>query len=586
MKNFTKKLSLVPTKPGSYQMKNKDGIIIYVGKAKNLQKRLKSYFTKTLTGKTKMLVDDIDDFEYIVTSSELESLILEITLIKKYSPKYNILLRDDKTYPYIELTKDKYPILRVIRNKKRLKNKNYLFGPYPNVKSARRTVEIINRLYPLRKCNPLAKELCLYYHIKQCLGYCKIKIEQEKIDNMTKEIKTFLKGDSKEVIKKIMEEITKASNDLNFERALELKEMLTDIETTLKKQQIDLNNNYNFDLINYYQNENYLSIEIFFIREGLLFGRHNEIINIINLEDELVEFIIKFYDKQGINPSELYISNNNIKNLLEEYFKIKVNIPQRGKIKKLLEIAYENAKNSLEEKSTIISEEQTKRITALNELSNLLKIDKVSKIESYDNSHLFGTYYVGVKVLFEDFIPKKDQYRKYKLDAEVKNDIAAMKEVIYRRFFKLIMEKEEKPDLIIMDGGVAQINICKEVLNSLNLNIKVVGLVKNSKHKTSELIDSDGKELTISKNSNLFIFLNKIQNEVHRFAITYHRNLKTKTTIASKLELIDGIGQVRRKELIKKFGSLKRIKEAKLEELEEILPKDLANKIKIEIQDL
>ena len=298
MKDFKEKLSLVPTKPGSYQMKNKDGVIIYVGKAKNLQRRLRSYFTRTVTGKTKMLVEDIDDFEYIVTSSELESLILEITLIKKYDPKYNILLRDDKSYPYIELTNDKYPTLKIVRNVKRKKNKNHLYGPYPNVSAARKTVNMINRIYPLRKCDNLKKDLCLYYHINECLGYCKKEVDKDTIDTMKKEIITFLKGDSSIISKKIEVEMQKASENLNFEKALELKNMLNDIDTTLKKQKIDLNKNYNFDLVNFYYDNNYLGIELFFIREGLLFGRHNEIISSLgDISNEITEYLIKFYDK-------------------------------------------------------------------------------------------------------------------------------------------------------------------------------------------------------------------------------------------------------------------------------------------------
>ena len=294
MKDFKEKLSLVPTKPGSYQMKNKDGIIIYVGKAKNLQRRLRSYFTRTLTGKTKLLVDEIDDFEYIVTSSELESLILEITLIKKYDPKYNILLRDDKSYPYIELTNDKYPMVKVVRNVKRKKNKNHLYGPYPNVYAARKTVNMINRIYPLRKCDKLKKELCLYYHIHECLGYCEKNISEDKIEEMKKEIISFLKGDSTIITEKITTEMTKASLNMNYEKALELKTMLEDIETTLRKQKIDLNKNYNFDLVNYYTNNNFTSIELFFIRDGLLFGRHNEIIpSLGDITSEVEEYLIK-----------------------------------------------------------------------------------------------------------------------------------------------------------------------------------------------------------------------------------------------------------------------------------------------------
>ncbi len=580
MKDFKEKLSLVPTKPGSYQMKNKDGIIIYVGKAKNLQRRLRSYFTRTLTGKTKLLVDEIDDFEYIVTSSELESLILEITLIKKYDPKYNILLRDDKSYPYIELTNDKYPMVKVVRNVKRKKNKNHLYGPYPNVYAARKTVNMINRIYPLRKCDKLKKELCLYYHIHECLGYCEKNISEDKIEEMKKEIISFLKGDSTIITEKITTEMTKASLNMNYEKALELKTMLEDIETTLRKQKIDLNKNYNFDLVNYYTNNNFTSIELFFIRDGLLFGRHNEIIpSLGDITSEVEEYLIKFYEKT-LPPHELLVPNEMNKELLQDYFNVKVTTPQKGKLKSLLDLALENAKEQLELQEETLKHDDEERTKALEELKKLLGLKKLSRMESFDNSHLFGTFYVGGMVVFDDFLPNKDLYRKYKISSEVKDDISAMKEVIYRRYFKTIMEESYTPDLIVMDGGKTQINACKEILESLNLKIPVIGLVKDNHHKTSHIMNENYELLNVSKDSKLFLFLTRIQEEVHRYAISYHRNIKAKGALSSTLELIPGIGEVRKKELLKKYGSLKKIKEASLEDLSEIVGNDVATKLK------
>lgn len=579
MKDFKEKLALVPTKPGSYQMKNKDGVIIYVGKAKNLQRRLRSYFTRTLTGKTKMLVEDIDDFEYIVTSSELESLILEITLIKKYDPKYNILLRDDKTYPYIELTNEKYPIVRVVRNTKRKKTKNHLYGPYPNAHAARKTVNIINRLYPLRKCDRLGKDLCLYYHINECLGYCKKNIKEEEIEAMKKEVITFLKGDSSKVVEKINIEMEKASNSMNYERALELREMLNDIDTTLKKQKIDLNNNESFDLINYYQDKNYLSIEIFFIRDGLLFGRHNEIIQTLgNIEDEVLEYLVKFYEKTII-PKALYIPNELNDELLSEYFSVKVIKPQKGKMKSLMDLALDNAKEQMDLQEETLQKDDEERMKAINELKTLLKLDKVSRMETFDNSHLFGTFYVGGMVVFDDFLPLKDEYRKFKISTDVKDDLSAMREVLYRRYYKVLMENLQKPDLIVMDGGQTQIEVCKEIIDSLNLNIPIIGLVKDDRHRTSKIMTQDYKILDVAKDSNLFLFLTRIQDEVHRYAITYHRNIKAKGSLASILDLAPGIGEVRRKDLLRKFGSLKKMKEASIEELERVVPHDVAESL-------
>ena len=576
------KLLLVPNKPGSYQMKNKDGLIIYVGKAKNLKNRLKSYFTGTVTGKTAMLVEDIYDFEYIVTSSELESLILEITLIKKYNPKYNILLKDDKSYPYIELTDEKYPSLKVVRNIKRKKNKNKLFGPFPNVSAARRTVEIINRIYPLRKCNTLKKEVCLYYHIGECLGYCNknLEIDDSKISVMKKEIVTFLKGDSSIITEKIMKDMQKASDDLNFEKAKELKEMLDDINITLSKQKMDLNNNETFDLFAYYKENNYISIQIFFVREGLLFGRYADILTTIDNETETMsEYIIKFYEKNNILPKKIVLDETLDIELLREYLNVNVVTPKKGKLKKLLDLATSNANISLKEKQETLKKSDDARISAINDLKKLLKMDCVSNIEAFDNSHLFGTFYVGGMVNFRDFIPRKDLYRKFKISLDVKDDLSAMKEVIYRRYYKVLMEDIEKPDLIIVDGGELQVKTACDIIKSLGLDIKVIGLQKDSKHRTNLIIDSNLNEISIKNNSNLYLFLTKIQDEVHNYAISYHRNIKSKGMLSSILDIVEGIGEVRKKQLLTKFGSLKKMKSASLEELEEVLTKEVAKNL-------
>ncbi len=580
MKDFKEKLALVPTKPGSYQMKDKDGIIIYVGKAKNLQRRLRSYFTRTVYGKTKMLVENIDDFDYIVTSSELESLILEITLIKKYNPKYNILLKDDKSYPYIELTNEKYPRVRIVRNAKRKKVKSRLFGPYPNTYAARKTVEIINKIYPLRKCEHLKDAPCLYYHIGQCLGYCFKDIDKETIDNMNKEIISFLKGDSTKVEERLKSEMEKASNAMNYERALEYKNMLDDVKITLKKQKIDLNKGYNFDMINFYRDENYLSVVIFFIRDGLLFGRDKGIVKTLDdTEEDLTEYIIKYYDKKGLLPTKLYVPEEINSEVLSEYFNIKVLTAYRGKLKSLSDLARENAKTNLKNNEKELIKDEEKRLDASKELAKLLNIPKVERIESFDNSHLFGTYYVGGMVVFDNFKPNKNLYRKYKLAEGVKDDISAMREVLYRRYSKSVIDREYVPDLIVLDGGVSQINVCKEVLDELHLNIPLCGLVKDDKHRTNHLLNSDLELIEIDSHSNLFLYLSKIQEEVHRFAITYHRTIKAKGLLQSTLDMVPGIGEVRKKELIRHFGSFKKMKEASKEELLDILPSDVAENL-------
>lgn len=573
---FKEKLSLVPELPGSYQMKDKDGIIIYVGKAKNLKKRLKSYFTGRVTGKTRVLVENIHDFEYIVTSSELESLILEITLIKKYNPKYNVLLKDDKSYPYIELTNEKYPTLKIVRNVKIKKNKNNLYGPFPNVGSAKRTVNMLNRLYPLRKCDKLKKELCLYYHLGECLGYCQNTVAEDKQSEMIKEIKEFLSGDSKNIKKRLTDEMNKASLSLNYEKALEFKNMLNDIEITLKEQKIVLNKDYNFDLFNCYQDNNYLAIQVFFIRGGVLFGRSQRIINTLaSIEDAFMEYIIKFYENNLI-PKEIIVPEYLDYSLLSEYLKTKVNTRTKGDIKKLLDLAYENAKIYLEEREEELNRNQTSREDAINELKKLLNTDKVSRMESFDNSHLFGTYYVGGMVVFNDFLPLKDEYRKYKIDSGVKDDLSAMREVIYRRYYKVIMENLTKPDLIVVDGGELQVKTVVDIIDELNLDINVIGLKKDEHHRTSTIINRDLTEIKIDSKSNLFLYLAKIQEEVHRYAITYHRTIKNKGMLSSILELVPGIGEKRRKELLKRFNSLKKIREASVSELKEVLPEDVA----------
>ena len=439
---------------------------------------------------------------------------------------------------------------------------------------------MINRIYPLRKCNTLKKELCLYYHINECLGYCCKKIDKEVIDEMKHEIISFLKGDASIISKKIETEMNKASESMNYERALELKNMLEDINVTLRKQKIDLNNNNNFDLVNYYYNNNYLCIEIFFIRKGLLFGRHNEIFSSMgDISNEIIEYLIKFYDK-GIVPSEIVIPEDIDENLLKDYFKVKVTVPKKGKLKKLVDLAKENAKEQMNLEEETLTRNDKERIIALKELQELLGIENLHRIESFDNSHLFGTFYVGGMVVFDDFLPNKDLYRKYKISSDVKDDLSAMKEVLYRRYYKTIMNESYKPDLIVMDGGALQVSVAKEMLQELNLYIPIIGLAKDDKHKTSYIINENLEKLEVAKDSKLFLFLTRIQDEVHRYAITYHRNIKAKGTLSSILDSVPGIGEVRKKELLKKFGSLKKIKETSVDDLSEIIGDNLAKKLK------
>lgn len=579
------KLSLLPEKPGCYLHKDKEGNIIYVGKAKNLKRRVSSYFNRIHTGKTKALVDNIVDFDYIITSSEIESLILEINLIKKYNPKYNVLLKDDKTYPYILLTNDNYPSLKIERYKNRKKVKGKLFGPFPNVVSARKTVELINRIYPLRKCRNMQKDVCLYYHINECLGYCKFKINKEQIDEMTKEIESVLNGDYKLVTKRLEEEMNKASDALNFEKAIDIKNMIEDIKTTLSKQIIVSNVKYNFDVFGYFQNDNFLTIETLFIRDGIITGKHHKIFNnIIDVEDVYTRYIIDFYDKFPL-PKELVINEISDLDSLKEYLQINVITPKKGDVKKILNMANLNAEVISKEKVDLIKRNDDLRYEAINDLRKVLNLEKLERIEIFDNSHLFGTYYVGAMAVFKDFLPVKEEYRKYKISTENKDDLSAMKEVIYRRYYRALLEKTELPDLIIADGGELQVRAIKEILDSLNLNIKLVGLKKDKHHKTSLMIDEDFNIINIT-NNNLFLYLTRMQDEVHRYVITYHRNIKSKGSIESILNNVEGIGDKRRKELLKKYGSINKIKNATVEELSMIIPEKVAIELKEYLESL
>ena len=573
------KLRLVPHKPGCYLMKNKNGVIIYVGKAKDLKNRLNSYFHQSHTGKTGKLVKEINDFEYIIVGSETESLILEMNLIKKYDPKYNILMRDDKSYPYIELTEEKVPRLNIVRNVKLKKKGARLFGPYPNVYAAKKTVNLLNRIYPLKKCKTYAKRPCLYYHIGQCLGYCVYDIDEKIVKDMEQGLIKFLKGDDSEVKEEINKKMNEASQKLNFEKALEYKELLNDIDITLVKQKVELGDDVARDIFGYYADNNYLSVFIFFIRSSKIIGHHHNIIPLIDsAEEELNRYIAKFYDKQ-IVPKEILGPDIMGKELLEDYLKTNVKIPVKGVKKKLVNMASDNAKRSLEEKMTLLLQDEKRASGANEELKNILNMDVLDRIEIFDNSNLFGTFNVSGMVVFIDGHPAKNEYRKYKISVDKNDDYGTMREVIYRRYFRVLKDGLVKPDLIIVDGGIGQMNIAKEVLDSLNLDIKIVGLRKDDKHATDALITFDG-EIEIEKRSNLFHYLERMQDEVHNFTINYHKQIRSKGLYASILDEIPGIGVKRKKEILKKFKTTEKIKEASLLELKEIVPEEVALKIK------
>lgn len=575
---FKEELSLVPHLPGCYLMKNKDNIVIYVGKSKNLKNRLSSYFQREHTGKTMMLVREIDHFEYIVTNTEMESLLLEINLIKKYNPKYNILYRDDKSYPYIELTSDKVPTLRIIRRINVKKVKNNLFGPYPNVGAARKVVEILNRIYPLRKCKTYEKRECLYYHIGQCLGYCTHEVDENKIKEMKSEIISFLNGNTKVLTDRITEKMKIFSDNLDYEKALEYKELLNYINITTEKQKVDLDNSVNIDVASYYAKDNYISIQILFIRGGKLLDRNRNIFPMIDTEEEeFSRYLSEFYNKNVSMPKEVLVPDNLNKEVFEEVFKIKFMTPIKGEKKKILDLAYDNARIYYEEQMTYIKRDEDKITNALEELKDKLKLDSVDRIELFDNSNLFGTFNVSGMVVFVDGKPSKNDYRKFKITNDKNDDYGTMREVIYRRYFRVLKDGLVKPSLVIVDGGPGQINVAREVINELGLDIPVCGLKKDDKHATNVLLGFDPVvEIPIDKRSDLFLLLTKMQAEVHNFTISYHKQIRSKGALSTVLDNIEGIGEVRKNKLLKKYKTISKMKEASLEELEEILPKDTA----------
>ena len=576
------KLKLVPHLPGSYQMRDKDNRIIYVGKAKDLYNRVNSYFRGTVTGKTKKMVSEVVDFTYIVTTSELEAFITELNLIKEYEPKYNILLKDDKSYPYIEYISKPYPKLVVSRYLKiKKKDNKTIFGPFPNAYAARRIVKLINRLYPLKKCDGNPKKVCLYYHIGECLGYCTKNVDKDKLEKMENDILSFLRGNDKILKDKILEKIENYSNSLNYELAQELSEELNYINVVLDKQKVELHDFINRDVWGNYILNGHMGINTLFIRNNKLIGSVNDIVTInMDEKEELNYYLMNFYTKREV-PKEVLVNENIDENILNELVQTNFVVPQKGVKKKLLEMANLNAKIYIENGIATINKKEEMSIHANNELKDLLKLNNLHRIDAFDNSNLFGSYSVSGMVVFKDGRASKNDYRKYKVSVEKNDDYNTMKEVIYRRYYKVLLDKLEVPDLIIVDGGINQINACKDVLGELNLNIKVCGLKKNDKHRTNELIDGDTYNvIELDKDSKVFHYLTRIQDEVHRYTITYHKTLRSKGSISSVLDLVSGIGNVRKKELIKKYGNLNNIKNASVEELSSIVPLEVAKELK------
>lgn len=580
------KLANIPNLPGSYQMKNKDGVIIYVGKAKNLHRRVNSYFNRTQTGKTARLVSEITDLSYIVTSSEMEAFLLEINLIKQYNPKYNILLKDDKSYPYIEYIEHPYPKLKVSRYLQiRKKDHKKLFGPYPNAYAARKIVNLLNRLYPLKKCDGNPKKVCLYYHIGECLGYCEKKVSIETQQKMSEEILNFLSGNDKILKDKIEEKIAKYSEALNFELALELKKELDYINIVLDKQKITLQDLTNRDVVGTYFQNGYISVQILFLRNGKIVGGHTDIFPVIeDFQSDMEQYLELFYARHEI-PKEILVQSETETDILKTYFENKIVVPLKGQKKDLVNMALENAKINFEQEFEILKKKEDQTEGANETLKEILHLPLLDRIDLFDNSNLFGDWSVSCLVVFKNGLPSKNEYRKYKIMYDKNDDYDMMREVIYRRYQRALVEKTELPNLIIVDGGIGQIHACKEVLDSLNLSIKVCGLKKNDKHRTNDLVDGDTLEIIdIPKESPVFHYLTRMQDEVHRFTINYHRTIRSKGSIASVLDNIEGIGEKRKKELIKAFGSVKAMEEASLEDLQKYVPEKVAKTLQNYLQ--
>ncbi len=577
---FKEKLALIPNLPGSYQMRNQDGVIIYVGKAKNLHRRVSSYFNRTQTGKTAKMVSEIADFTYIVASSELEAFIIEINLIKEFNPKYNILLKDDKSYPYIEYISKPYPKVKVSRYLNiRKKDNKKLFGPFPNAYAARRIVNLLNRIYPLKKCNGNPKEVCLYYHIHECLGYCSKRLNQQELELMEKEILSFLHGNDKVLTNRLEKKMIEYSNSLNYEMALEMKKELEYIKIVLNKQKVELHDLVDRDIFGYYFDKGYISIQIFFLRNGKLVGGKTDIFPLISeLEDDLDLFIASFYAKHEV-PKEILVSEALNKEILESLLATKFLTPTRGAKKKLLDMAVLNSKLNLERELELIKKDEYVTESANEELKELLGLKQLYRIDLFDNSNLFGSFSVSGMVVFKNGRPSKNDYRKFKISVDKNDDYNTMREVIYRRYSRMKMEQSEKPDLIIVDGGENQVRACLEILESLNLKIMVCGLKKNDRHRTNDLVLENLEIVEIDRSSNLFHFLTRMQDEVHRYTINYHRTIRSKGSISSVLDHVYGIGSKRKKELIKQYGSVAKMKQASLEDLEKFLPKDTAKNL-------
>ena len=584
MNNLIKsKLELLPTSPGCYIHKDKNGTIIYVGKAKNLRNRVRSYFRGSHDTKTEALVSEIVDFEFIVTESNIEALLLEINLIKENKPKYNIMLKDDKSYPFIKITNERYPRLIITRQVK--KDGGLYFGPYPDVGAANEIKRLLDRIFPFRKCTNPPSKVCFYYHIGQCVAHTICKKDEAYFKSMAQEVSDFLKGQDDKIIDDLKGKMAKAAQSMEFERAAEYRDLIQAIGTLRTKQRVMAKDLQNRDVFGYYVDKGWMCVQVFFVRQGKLIERDVNLFPYYNDPDEdFLTYVGQFYqEKSHLVPNEVLIPQDIDEEAVKALVDTKILKPQRGEKKQLVNLAIKNARVSLEQKFNLLEKSVEKTQGAIENLGRLLQIPTPVRIESFDNSNIMGTSPVSAMVVFVNGKPSKKDYRKYKIKTVVgPDDYASMREVIRRRYDRVQREGLTPPDLIVIDGGQGQVNIAKQVIQEeLGLDIPIAGLQKNDKHQTHELLFGDPLEVVeLSRNSQEFFLLQRIQDEVHRFAITFHRQLRSKNSFSSQLDGIDGLGPKRKQNLMKHFKSLTKIKEASVDEIVEVgVPRAVAEAV-------
>lgn len=574
MNNLIKsKLELLPTSPGCYIHKDKNGTIIYVGKAKNLRNRVRSYFRGSHDTKTEALVSEIVDFEFIVTESNIEALLLEINLIKENKPKYNIMLKDDKSYPFIKITNERYPRLIITRQVK--KDGGLYFGPYPDVGAANEIKRLLDRIFPFRKCTNPPSKVCFYYHIGQCMAHTICKKDEAYFKSMAQEVSDFLKGQDDKIIDDLKGKMATAAQTMEFERAAEYRDLIQAIGTLRTKQRVMAKDLQNRDVFGYYVDKGWMCVQVFFVRQGKLIERDVNLFPYYNDPDEdFLTYVGQFYqEKSHLVPNEVLIPQDIDEEAVKALVDTKILKPKRGEKKQLVNLAIKNARVSLEQKFNLLEKSVEKTQGAIENLGRLLQIPTPVRIESFDNSNIMGTSPVSAMVVFVNGKPSKKDYRKYKIKTVVgPDDYASMREVIRRRYGRVQREALTPPDLIVIDGGQGQVNIAKQVIQEeLGLDIPIAGLQKNDKHQTHELLFGDPLEVVeLSRNSQEFFLLQRIQDEVHRFAITFHRQLRSKNSFSSQLDGIDGLGPKRKQNLMKHFKSLTKIKEASVDEIVEV----------------